>query len=82
MVQLFSKYWWTFAVRGGLPFLWVGHPVVAGSSLIFLVVSFGIFSLLQGILSVYPRFSELGEGSISFSSKGWWGSLAGSSDLF
>jgi uncharacterized membrane protein HdeD (DUF308 family) len=61
MVQLFSKYWWTFAVRGGAAVL-CGLVILswAGSSLDILVLSFGIFSLLQGILSVIPGFSELG----------------------
>ena len=61
MEKLFSKFWWTFVVRGfvGVLFglivlLW---PVL---SLDFLVLTFGIFALLQGILSAVPGISKLG----------------------
>jgi uncharacterized membrane protein HdeD (DUF308 family) len=61
MVQLFSKYWWTFFARGVVAFL-SGLIILswAGSSLGLLVLSFGIFALLQGILSVIPGLSKLG----------------------
>jgi uncharacterized membrane protein HdeD (DUF308 family) len=61
MVQLFSKYWWSFVARGGVAIL-SGLIILswAGSSLDLLVLSFGIFALLQGILSVAPGLSKLG----------------------
>ena len=61
MVQLFSKYWWSFIARGVVAVL-SGLIILswAGSSLDLLVVSFGIFALLQGILSATPGLSKLG----------------------
>ncbi len=61
MVELFSKYSWSFIARGGIAFL-SGLIILlwAGSSLGLLVWSFGIFALLQGILSVQPGLSKLG----------------------
>jgi uncharacterized membrane protein HdeD (DUF308 family) len=61
MVQLFAKYWWSFFVRGIVAIL-SGLVILswASSSLDLLVLSFGIFALLQGILSVIPGFSKLG----------------------
>ena len=60
MLPLFSKYWWTFVLRGlaailfGLMISWVTP------SLDLLVLSFGSFTLLQGVLSVIPGLSKLG----------------------
>jgi uncharacterized membrane protein HdeD (DUF308 family) len=61
MKQLFSKFWWTFVVRGFAAVLF-GLVVLLwpALSLDFLVLSFGIFALLQGILSITPGLSELG----------------------
>lgn len=61
MVQLFSKYWWTFVVRGFVAvFLGLLLLLWPGLSLDGLVLTFGIFALLQGILSVTPGLSKLG----------------------
>jgi uncharacterized membrane protein HdeD (DUF308 family) len=61
MVQLFPKYWWSFFARGVVAIL-SGLIILswAGSSLDLLVLSFGIFALLQGILSVIPGLSKFG----------------------
>jgi len=61
MVQLFSKFWWTFVVRGFVAVLF-GLIVLSwpGLSLGGLVFAFGIFALLQGILSTVPGVSKLG----------------------
>jgi uncharacterized membrane protein HdeD (DUF308 family) len=61
MIQLFSKYWWSFFVRGVVAIL-SGLIILswASSSLDLLVLSFGIFALLQGVLSVAPGLSKLG----------------------
>ena len=61
MEQLFSKFWWTFVVRGFVAVLF-GLFVISwpGLSLDGLVFTFGIFALLQGILSTVPGVSELG----------------------
>ena len=61
MVQLFSKYWWSFIGRGVVAFL-SGVIILswAGSSLDVLVLLFGILALLQGILSGIPGLSKLG----------------------
>lgn len=61
MVQLLSKYWWSFIARGVVAVL-SGLIILswAGSSLGLLVLSFGIFALLQGILSVIPGLSKHG----------------------
>ena len=61
MEKLFSKFWWTFIVRGFVAVLF-GLIVLLwpAISLDFLVLSFGIFALLQGILSAVPGVSKLG----------------------
>jgi uncharacterized membrane protein HdeD (DUF308 family) len=61
MIQLFSKYWWTFVIRGFVAVLF-GLLLIAwsGLSLDLLVLTFGIFALVQGILSVIPGLSKLG----------------------
>jgi uncharacterized membrane protein HdeD (DUF308 family) len=61
MVQLFSKFWWSFVVRGIVAIL-SGLIILlwASSSLDLLVLSFGFFALLQGILSGIPGLSKLG----------------------
>jgi uncharacterized membrane protein HdeD (DUF308 family) len=59
--QLFSKFWWSFVVRGFVAVLF-GLVVLLWPALSLdpLVVFFGIFALLQGILSTVPGVSELG----------------------
>jgi len=61
MVELFSKYRWTFIARGIVGFL-SGLIILSwgSSSLDLLVLSFGIFALLQGIFSIVPGLSRLG----------------------
>lgn len=61
MVDLFSKYRRSFIARGVVALL-CGLVILlwGGSSLDLLVVSFGIFALLEGILSVAPGLSKLG----------------------
>ena len=61
MVQLFAKYWWSFVVRGIVAVL-LGLILFlsASPSLDLLVLAFGIFVLLQGILSGIPGLSKLG----------------------
>jgi len=61
MVQLFSKFWWSFVVRGIVAIL-SGLIILlwASPSLDLLVLSFGFFALLQGILSGIPGLSKLG----------------------
>jgi uncharacterized membrane protein HdeD (DUF308 family) len=61
MVQLFSKFWWSFVARGIVAILFGLILLLwASPSLDLLVLSFGIFALLQGILSVAPGLSKLG----------------------
>jgi uncharacterized membrane protein HdeD (DUF308 family) len=66
MAELFSKYRWSFIARGVVAFL-SGLIILSwgSSSLDLVVLSFGIFALLQGILSVVPGLSKLG-GKIYF----------------
>jgi uncharacterized membrane protein HdeD (DUF308 family) len=60
MVQLFSKFWWSFVVRGFVAILFGLILILwSGLSLDLLVLTFGIFALLQGILSVTPGLSKL-----------------------
>ena len=61
MVPLFSKFWWTFVVRGIISVLF-GLVIVSwpGLSLDGLVLTFGIFALFQGLLSIGPGVSKLG----------------------
>ena len=61
MDQLFSKFWWSFVVRGIVAVLFGLILILwSGLSLDLLVLTFGIFALLQGILSVIPGLSKLG----------------------
>ncbi len=61
MVQLFSKFWWSFVVRGLVAVLFGLFVILwPGLSLDGLVLAFGFFALLQGILSIIPGLSELG----------------------
>jgi uncharacterized membrane protein HdeD (DUF308 family) len=61
MSQLFSKFWWSFVVRGIVAVLFGLILILwSGLSLDLLVLTFGIFALLQGILSVIPGLSKLG----------------------
>jgi len=61
MDQLFSKFWWSFVVRGVVAVLFGLILILwSGLSLDLLVLTFGIFALLQGILSVIPGLSKLG----------------------
>jgi len=61
MKQLFSKFWWSFVVRGFVAVLF-GLFVISwpGLSLDGLVLAFAFFAFLQGILSIIPGLSELG----------------------
>ena len=78
MVQLFSKYWWTFVVRGFAAVLFglfvLSWPVL---SLDLLVLTFGTFALLQGILSATPGLSKLGGRIYFLLMEGVVGILAG-----
>lgn len=61
MVQLFSKFWWSFVARGIVAILFGIILVLSGSpSLDLLVLSFCFFALLQGIFSGIPGLSKLG----------------------
>jgi uncharacterized membrane protein HdeD (DUF308 family) len=61
MIPLFSKFWWTFVIRGFVAVLF-GLIVLLWPALSLdpLVLSFGIFALLQGILSAVPGVSKIG----------------------
>ncbi len=78
MEQLFSKFWWSFVVRGFVAVLF-GLFVISwpGLSLDGLVFTFGIFALLQGILSIIPGLSELGGRIYFLLIEGLVGILAG-----
>jgi uncharacterized membrane protein HdeD (DUF308 family) len=61
MDQLFSKFWWSFVVRGVVAVLFGLILILwSGLSLDLLVLTFGIFALVQGVLSVTPGLSKLG----------------------
>jgi uncharacterized membrane protein HdeD (DUF308 family) len=59
--QLFSKFWWSFVIQGFVAVLF-GLFVISwpGLSLDGLVLAFGFFAFLQGILSITPGLSDLG----------------------
>jgi uncharacterized membrane protein HdeD (DUF308 family) len=61
MEELFSKFWWSFVVRGFVAVLF-GLFLISwsGLSLDGLVLAFGFFAFLEGILSIIPGLSELG----------------------
>ena len=61
MEKLFSKFWWSFVVRGFVAVLFGLFVILwPGLSLDGLVLAFGFFAFLQGILSITPGLSELG----------------------
>ncbi len=61
MVELFSKFWWSFVARAVVAILFGLTLLLSGSpSLDLLVLAFGIFALLQGIFSGIPGLSKLG----------------------
>lgn len=78
MVQLFSKYWWTLLIRGFIGVLF-GFIVLSwsGLSLDGFVLAFGLFALLQGILSIVPGMSKLGGRIYFLLVEGILGILAG-----
>ncbi len=78
MAELFLKYWWSFVARGVVAILF-GLILLpwGGSSLDLLVLSFGLFALLQGILSGIPGLSKLGGRIYFFLIEGVIGILAG-----
>ena len=78
MVQLFLEFWWTFMVRGFAALIF-GLIVLLrpALSLDFLVLSFGIFALLQGIFSTVPGVSKLGGRTYFLLIEGIVGILAG-----
>ena len=77
MVQLVAKFWWSFVLRGviaivfGVMTSWI-HP-----SLDLLVLFFGIFALVQGVLSIIPGLNKLGGRIYFLLIEGVMGILAG-----
>ena len=78
MVQLFSKFLWSFVARGFIAVLF-GLFVISwpGLSLDGMVLAFGIFALLQGILSTVPGVSKHGGRIYFLLIEGVLGILAG-----
>lgn len=66
MIQLASKYWWAFALRGLLAVVF-GIMAVSwpGLTLIVLVYIFGIYVLVEGALSIFTALGRRG-------AKNWW----------
>ena len=66
MIQLVSKYWWVFALRGLLAVLFgliaISWP---GLTLVMLVYVFGFYVLFEGVLSIIAAFGRRDE-------KNWW----------
>jgi len=66
MLNLIAKYWWTFVIRGLLA---IAFGLIAlvwpGITLIVLVVLFGFYVILEGILSIIAAFINRGMQS-------WW----------
>jgi uncharacterized membrane protein HdeD (DUF308 family) len=62
MIQIVSKYWWIFALRGLLAVLFgliaVSWP---GLTLVMLVYVFGFYVLFEGVLSIIAAFGRRGE---------------------
>ena len=66
MIQLVSKYWWAFALRGLLAVIF-GVMALSwpGLTLIVLVYVFGIYVVIEGALSIIAAFGKRG-------AKNWW----------
>ena len=78
MEELFSKFWWSFVVRGFVAVLFGLFVILwPGLSLDGLVLAFGFFAFLQGILSITPGLSELGRRNYFLLIEGVVGILAG-----
>jgi uncharacterized membrane protein HdeD (DUF308 family) len=76
MTQLFSKYWWTFVLRGVLAML-LGLTALLWSPLTLDIVifAFGVFVVCEGLLTIIPTLS-------TFARKTCWALvLAGSASL-
>lgn len=59
MFDLIAKYWWTFVVRGLLAFAFGLIALVwPGITLIVLVALFGIYVIIEGVLSVIAAFNN------------------------
>ncbi len=78
MEELFSKFWWSFVVRGFVAVLFGLFLILwPGLSLDGIVLTFGTFAFLQGILSIIPGLSELGRRNYFLLIEGVVGILAG-----
>lgn len=66
MIQLASKYWWAFALRGLIAVVF-GIMAVSwpGLTLIVLVYIFGIYVLVEGALLIFAALGRRG-------AKNWW----------
>jgi uncharacterized membrane protein HdeD (DUF308 family) len=59
MFDLIAKYWWTFVVRGLLAFAFGLIALVwPGITLIVLVALFGIYVIIEGVLSIVAAISN------------------------
>lgn len=67
-----GKYWWTFVLRGVLAILFGILAIMwPGVTLASLVLLYGAYALLEGILSVWSGISEYGE------RERWWMEILG-----
>jgi len=67
-----GKYWWTFVLRGVLAILFgVLAFTWPGVTLASLVMLYGAYALIEGILSVFAGISEYGE------RERWWMEILG-----
>jgi uncharacterized membrane protein HdeD (DUF308 family) len=66
MFDLIAKYWWTFVVRGILAIVFGLIALVwPGITLMVLVVLFGIYVIIEGVLSLVAAFNNRWM-------KSWW----------
>jgi uncharacterized membrane protein HdeD (DUF308 family) len=67
MFSMLSRYWWVLVVRGLIAILFgVLAFVLPGATGGALVIAFGIFAAVDGVLAFFAGFSSIGEDS------SWW----------
>lgn len=70
MLTMLRKYWWTILLRGIIALLFgIAAFVWPGMTILFLISLFGVYALLDGIISVIIGIAQYGQ------QERWWATL-------